>query len=318
MHKQLTATGLITLCLVIGAGVLLTAQVYITGSGEWNGAPVWALWIGELLVYTAALLLWAPGIAPLQLIVGLLSMFVLRIGIGAGAAIVSAAASEANLATVFPHTLKDTLPVGCSVVFAVLGFYPLRTLFAKAARNKRLRRYSEKHASDQGVSLHDANTQKGTFLFGGPQMQASPKQGQTASGTNRKPTEVDCTIPEHLRDHKITVPLRVLFPQMPVGMLRANLAENVLDEGMEIKLPLEAVVPQLSEALIQISVGDLLSYIPKSWLENSNIEAEEEITLPLEIVIPQLPEELLKLPQAIPHPWASAAAEEEKVLFARV
>jgi hypothetical protein len=322
MHRQLTATGVFTLCLVLGAGVLLTAQLHIAGGDEWAGVPAWVLWIGEALAYISAILLWAPGLPISYLLSGMAGLLAFRLAIGTGAALVhSLLRSTTTFAASLTECLTEVLPVGCSVVFAVLAFYPLRSVFSRVSRSARLRQQAANKIASQRISGAVSDNRGGTFLFGAPEVTARQKQQQRHEAPaveKRQDSTQQPELADHLKDFEVSIPLRVIFPQMPAGVLRPKLAERVLDEGMEVKVPLTIIAPQLKEALIQISVEEMLTYLPKSWIENASVQSEEQVTLPLDVVIPQLPEEVLQLSPASPPAWAAMATEEEEVLFARV
>lgn len=319
MQRQFSATGLVTLLFILGAGVLLTAQLHITAADGWSGIPSWILWIVELSAYIAALLTWIPGISRPCLLLGLVAMLAMRAASAAGAGLVISFLQPAeHFANNFRAALGETLPRSCSIIFAIMAFYPVRYLLPRRSQANRLRERGAADTASPAAALPPAH-RGGTFLFGAPGSQPGSLVAATPpAAANSNAARPPVVLSEQLRELKLAVPLRVIFPQLPAGVLKPELAERIFSDAMEVKVPLTAVLPQLGEALIQIPVDELLSYLPKAWLDHPMAGMEEKVILPLEVVVPQLPEEVLKLSDPCPPAWAAVVSEEEKVLFAQV
>jgi len=320
MQRRFSATGLITFFFVVGAGVLLTVQLHhLPGAEEW-AVPVWLLWLGEICAYLTALLIWTGDASLLSLFLGIAAMFLLRLAIGTGAASVSYLLHPAgNFTTVLGICLSGLLPRICSLVFAIMAFYPLRGLVPRRPTVIRLKDRAVKGSSLHSPTLSSSGSRSGVFLFGAPGLPAagnnarvSPTPSAPVPGASASP------LPAHLQDWEIHLPLQLIACQLPPGVLRPEVMERLALEKLEVPIPLGVVAPQLKEALIQVSVAALLTFLPKGWADTPAAGGEERITLPLEVVVPQLPEEVLRLPAPFPPTWAAALQEEEKVLFARV
>ncbi len=319
MQKRLSATGLVTSLLVIGAGTLLTAQVHqLPGAEGWN-IPGWILWAGEASTFLAALLLWTQEPSGLSVALGLAALFSLRLAVGAAAAAVYQLVHPAGEFSAVLGACYTSLPSRvCSIVFALMAFYPARTLLPRRAAVVRVTQRASKEAPFQNL-LHSPASKSANFLFAA----SGPGAGEasaTAGGTlTRSGAEMLAgMLPADLQEHKILIPLQLLACQLPSGVLKQEVMERLPRERLEVAVPLNVIFPQLKEALVQISVALLLSFFPKGWVLPPAAGGEEKITLPLEAVIPQVPEEALQLPAPSPPAWAGVLQEEEKLLFARV
>jgi len=316
MQKQFSATGVSTLLLAMGAGILLTAKLQMNGAEDWSGIPIWILWAGEFLAYLAALLIWAPGIPLSFLIFGIIAVFAARTAVAGGAALVdSFLRPNGEIASAFARCFSEPLSRACSIIFALMAIYPFRNLLPRRHSPS----VSKKVPSKASSQAYGALAPKGgTFLFGAPGAGYLEGPAGKNAFASRPAAEAAPCLPAHLMEKEIAIPLRVIFPQLPAGVLKPEIADRVLLDSMQVKLPLSLIAPQLKEAFIQVSVAALLSFFPKGWADPPMSGAEEMIDLPLEVVVPQLPDEILLLPPPSPPAWANAVQEEDKVLFARV
>ncbi|NIM04150.1 MAG: hypothetical protein GTN69_03015 [Armatimonadetes bacterium] len=317
MRRQVSATGVFTFFLAAGAGILLTAKLHLTATEDLLSIPLWILWLAEALAYLAALLIWTPNISRSFLVLGIAGILLLRASIAAGAAAVGLLIQpDLEIETTFLECLTEPLPRACSVIFALMASYPLRVLFPHRISGGTQKIQSREQTSPEAA----VGSPAGTFLFGAPQGRHVEKDASADAASAQPAPEPAPPLPDHLRKVEIDVPFKVVFPQLPAGVLRSDIAERAFQDSqeMQIRIPLNIIAPQLKEALIQISVAALLSFLPKGWAETPMSGAEEMIDLPLEVVIPQLPEEVLQLQPTSPPDWAQAAADQESILFARV
>lgn len=305
--------------MAMGAGILLAAKFYLIGAEDLLGIPVWILWLGEFLAYLAAILIWAPGISAGHLILGIAAIFLMRTMISGGAASVGQSLqAEGELAAAFAKCFTEPLPRACSVIFALMAAYPLRALLPRRGPAV----MQKGRISKQAPAAEAPPTSKGaTFLFGAPAGQNIDRSARAASYASRTAAEASPPLPGHLMGMKMKVPLRVIFPQLPAGVIKPEIADKVFQESdeMSIEIPLTLIAPQLKEALIQISVAALLTFLPKAWADTPAEGGEDMVDLPLEVIVPQLPDEVVQLPPPSPPAWAAAANQQaEEVLFARV
>jgi hypothetical protein len=322
MQRQFTATGIITLIVMLGAGILLTVSLQKAAADNLSVLPSWILWGAEFCLYLGALLIWAPNATFPVLMLGLIAMFGLRLAIGVGSAYAFSLIVDSSKH--FPGSIDTFIfaifPRGCSIVFALMAFYPMRAVLPrKGERPIKVERPVKKTGSQDFV-FAGSFTAQGNFQKGGGI--AAKTSAQTGS-TNYLQVKADplsqqVVLPENLKNYKISLPLAAIEMQLPSGFLRPDLLERLSQDSLEVSLPLTLIAPQLKEALLEIDLSDLLALLPKGWGNLLPTETETKITLPLSVVIPQVPEELFAVPTTIAPVWSKAVAEDEKVLFARV
>jgi len=333
MQKQLSATGLVTLFILTGLGILLTVRLQLT-LGYLNDAnnpliPSPLLWVGEILAYITMLFVWIPRIAPLSIVSGMLGIFIMRLVIGSAAGVgYSFLSPGGDVELSIIHSLTDWLPRTSSIVFAILAFYPMRILLSSRPSTTKPTSQMQTPAVNTTGSEVSAKSKasqakpESTFLFGvgGAAASAGGNGSSGKSGAQHGSINDDTpplTLPEHLKDTYIEVPLAAISDQLPSGILKADIIETAQQTAMLVEVPLSTIAPQLKEAQVLVTAASLISFMPKSWLDATEIKGDEKVVLPLEKIIPQIPVELFELPPTTPFSWAVDMDNEEQILFAR-
>jgi len=318
MQKQFTLTGIVTLLAVLGAGILLTVSLQKAAADNTLVLPSWMLWSGEICLYLAALLIWAPNLRTLSLAIGLVAMLALRLLIGVGSAlvyslVVDGSKSAYALIGIF---LAGVFPRSCSALFALMAFYPLRVVLPRKGSN--LPEHTGKKAAAQDFVFAASLGRSGSFQYG--MLSPAAKSDGVSHGAGMIPLAASrpTYLPDNLKEHKLSLPLAAISLQLPGGFLRPEILERAANDSLEIEFPLALIAPQLKEAHIQLTPNDLLPLLPKGWVAPNFEGSDDKITLPLSAIIPQVPEELFKLPEVTPPAWIKALDEEDKVLFAQV
>jgi hypothetical protein len=335
MQKQFSTSGLLTLLVVILAGALVAARLNHIVNADDLRIPSIILWAGEIFLYLTVLFVWAPNIAPAFAGLGLGGMLVLRLLIGVMAGTVTVLVDARSANSGFSTCLSSTMPRLCSMVFAVLAFYPLRiflgrrTSAGKDNRTAKTRTPKSSARNDQDIPVTPAVSaaKSANVVYGTPGAPAAaPNQtAQKKSGVmdfmaapQSAAKAAPMVLPSHLEGYMLHIPMQVIASQLPDGSLRAEIADHIAKDNPDFELPLEMIAPQLKEALVQLSIPALLDLLPNTWVDAVDIETEDKITLPLEVVIPQVPEEVFALPAPNPPTWANLPKEEERILFAQV
>lgn len=319
MHKQFTATSFVTLLVLLGAGILLTVSLQKAAAAETTlMLPNWLLWGGELLLYLGALLIWLPNLTFAGLLAGMLGMFCLRllIGLGSGALFSVAIDASKGFSAVLPQFLSGVFPRSCSAIFALLAFYPIRFVLPRKGGATLSAERPAKKAGAQDFVFASSLGHKdiGQYSAGG----GYSTKTESGTGPQTLNTRREIPLPEHLQEAKLTLPLAAIELQLPSGLLRPEINAQLASGALEITLPLRLVASQLKDALLEVTLSDLLESLPSAWVEPHFTGGEDKVVLPLLSVIPQIPEELFKLPEKAPLAWCKNLPDEEKVLFARV
>ena len=311
MRKQISGTSVATALLLVATAVLLCTKLDSLNATGIKLPPFAALPL-EGVFYAGILYIWSGRLSLRAELLGLPTLFALRMGISAAAGSAVRLMSSAHAHPVAAALSPVWVVWATAAGFAVAAIYLLRDplLPAPAADAGRAPAKTGSPSASGKVSF-ESGSPSDAALAEAVSASAAPPDGDDDASLFRvlepraMARQEAQAAPFMQLEGWVTMPASLLLEQLPAG------AESVQDR---VEIPLALIMPQLRAGQIRI---------PASRLEGIMLPrgaADEEVTveLPLEMVVPQLPEEALELPECSPPSWLVEDAELEDIFLAKV
>jgi hypothetical protein len=201
------------------------------------------------------------------------------------------------------------VPRACAILFSLMACYPLR-VFLPLRESHTIRRgrgFADSAAVRSATAAAGAtgDGDRGLLIVTVKNRAEDEEQVPAFTAQVASPGAV----PRLDIEGEVELPLSrvlALFPQEVVTDRALALGDS-----QSLIISLDAIHPQLSEAQVLFTVGELRGMLPapirKALVQPSDSEAEVEsapVALPLEVIVPQLPPEALELPPPSPPSWA--------------
>jgi len=314
MRRDFTAISAFSMAISFVAAVVLCLQIaQIKGAPELEiaGPTAWAV---ELAIFGTAVYAWRPRVTLSGWVLGIATMVLVRVLVatcaGTGLLLVQDT-GDIESAIARASTLGPRI---CASFFSLMVFYPLRVMLpVRTLRRPDRRRFAESAAVTEA---NGGAEDPAMVLVGGdetiPVWDARRKPPARARPGARPVPQVDL-------DGSLELPLDAVLAQAPQDLWADSAGKH--DPSEPVSIPLQAVVPQLSEARVVFTVADLCQWLPPGVLRAPAEPGPEGdvpvVNLPLELVVPRLPAEALQLPPPSPPAWAEVG-DADSVLFATV
>lgn len=303
MRREFTAISAFSMTISFVAAIVLCVQVaQLELPAEWriSGPILWAL---EAAVFGAAVYAWRSDISLAGWLVGILGLTAIRLMVSTAAAFgLAALLAEEDLGMALGQTFV-LAPRLAAVVFSVMTFYPLRAFLPARPPIRRggRRRFGGSEAARLGAG-EGANGEQPVVLVTGNEKVAVWEDGEVPDRPRRAATllaDVDVS-------GAVEVPLSAVLQQVPRELWGERARQY---QGTErVAIPLSAIVPQLPEAQVLVSLADLQGWLPTGAMKAPATQDRDEgssmVSLPLELIVPLLPPEVLALPEPSPPRWA--------------
>ncbi len=319
MRKDFTAISAFSTLAAFTAGAVLCVQFSRTELqiGLTTSAPV--LWAVEAVIFGTAVYVWRSKVSFFGWLLGIGGMLAFRIALVSAAALIMMVTQQMDHSEAALRQAADFVPRTCAVVFSLMAFYPLRVFLPlrEAQITRKGRAFANSAAVKSATAAAEAD--RGLLIV----TVKDRASGEEAVVPPPPPPGLGQDIPPKLSiEGEVEVPAKPVLALFPEGL--ATDRAMAVAETQSFRIPLHMVHPQLREAQVVFSVGELRGMLPPNvrkalvQSEDSGHEAESTpIPLPLQVIVPQLPPDALELPPPSPPAWAEAEATE-KVVFATI
>ncbi len=319
MRKEFTAISAFSTILAFTAGIVLCMQISQLKSQPSVEISAPALWAVEAAIFGSAVYLWRSRVTFSGWILGIAGLIGVRVALGSGAGVMLAIMrNTADVSACLAET-SGLAPHMCAIIFALMVCYPLRAFLPLRPLENRLkgRRFAES-AAVRSATMGAENGDRGLLIVTVKDRRPGDKQPPRPAQEMPVPHAVLASEIEG----EVELPLKTLLALFPEDVLTDRAL--ALGESESVAIPIDFIYPQLREAQVAFSVGDLRNWLPPSVRKalvhpgDSDLELENTlVSLPLELVVPQLPAEALELPPPSPPAWAEVEAAET-VVFATI
>ena len=319
MRKDFTAISAFSTMAAFTAGAVLCVQFSQTELqvGLTTSAPV--LWAVEAVIFGTAVYVWRSKVSFFGWLLGIGAMLALRIALVSAAALIMMVTQGMDHTEAALQQAADFVPRTCAVVFSLMAFYPLRVFLPlkEGQSTRRGRAFAESAAVKSATAAAEGN--RGLLIV----TIKDRASGQEAVAPPPPPADpAQDILPRLSIEGEVEVPARAILALFPEELVTDR--AMALGDSQSLRVLLNIIHPQLKEAQVVFSVGELRGMLPPAVRkalvppDHSGHEVESTpIALPLEVIVPQLPPEALELPPPSPPGWAEAEGIE-KVVFATI
>jgi len=289
MRKQVDATGVVTVVLLGVAAVLLCAQ--LTRLPALFAMDQGQALVLELLLYAFALALSKSDCTPRGYLIGVGAMFLFRLLITAGTMAWLAGQTGAPVVKAGAQVWTSAPARLAAVVFALLMSYPLAGLLPERPRRRRqplpaLVRQElllSAAAAPREVELPSVEDEEPAGFGYVPhltQRTVRPIEGKVQVPAEAISSQLPASLllpggPSYqgevevplalvmpgLQEGEVKLALPDLVPYLPAGLVREDLDLFTADDAPTVSLPLEVVVPQLPDHVLEREPVE-----PPTWL----------------------------------------------------
>lgn len=319
MRKDFTAISAFSTMAAFTAGAVLCVQFSQTELqvGLTTSAPV--LWAVEAVIFGTAVYVWRSKVSFFGWLLGIGGMLALRVAVVSAAALILMATQQMEHAEAALEQAGDFVPRTCAIVFSLMAFYPLRVFLPvrEVQITRKGRAFADSAAVRSATAVAEAD--RGLLIV---TVKDRPSGQEVLAPPPPPPDTPHDVVPRLSIEGEVEVPARAVLASFPEELVTDR--AMALADSQSFRIRLDIIHPQLKEAQVVFSVGELRGMLPPSVRkalvqpDDSGHEVESTpIALPLQAIVPQIPPEALELPPPSPPAWAEVEATE-KVVFATI